>query len=81
MIFEKAGGLNSALRYGDAADWFLRAAEHKAVIELLPDVLLQHRIHRSNLSTTEAPDSRNEFLHILKASLDRRRSAGEASSE
>jgi glycosyltransferase involved in cell wall biosynthesis len=72
--FDKVGGFNPALRYGDAADWFLRATDKKLVQELLPDVLLQHRVHRNNLATSKAADSRNEFLDILKASLDRRRS-------
>jgi glycosyltransferase involved in cell wall biosynthesis len=77
--FDKVGCFNPALRYGDAADWFLRAAEKAVVQELLPDVLLQHRVHRNNLATTQAADSRDEFLNILKASLDRRRKTGEPS--
>jgi glycosyltransferase involved in cell wall biosynthesis len=76
--FEKVGGFNTSLRYGDAADWFLRAAEKQAVHELLPDVLLQHRIHQTNLATTKASESRNEFLYILKNSLDRRRADRES---
>jgi len=75
-IFEKVGSFNTSLRYGDAADWFLRADEKQAVHELLPDVLLQHRIHQTNLATTKASESRNEFLLILKNSLDRRRGDG-----
>jgi glycosyltransferase involved in cell wall biosynthesis len=71
--FDKVGRFNPALRYGDAADWFLRAAEKGVVQELLPDVLLHHRVHGSNLATTGGADSRDEFLDILKASLDRRR--------
>jgi len=72
-LFERVGPFDVRLRYGDAMGWFLRAGEHGAIIELLPDVLLYHRIHRSNLSRREGDKSRSEFLHILKASLDRRR--------
>ena len=78
-IFERVGGFNPALRYGDAADWFLRAAEKNAVQELLPDVLLQHRVHQKNLATTERAESQNEFIHIFKSSLDRRRTTSGSS--
>jgi glycosyltransferase involved in cell wall biosynthesis len=76
-LFDTVGLFNPALRYGDAMDWFLRTAVHGAIIELLPDVLLHHRMHQSNLSRREAADSRHEFLQILKASLDRRRRLAE----
>jgi glycosyltransferase involved in cell wall biosynthesis len=72
-LFETVGLFDTHLRYGDAMGWFLRAAEHGATVELLSDVLLYHRMHRSNLSRREARNSRDEFLQILKASLDRRR--------
>ena len=79
-IFQKVGPFNPALRYGDAMDWFLRAAERGAVQELMPDVLLLHRMHETNLSRREASASRNEFLHILKANLVRRRSFAKATA-
>jgi glycosyltransferase involved in cell wall biosynthesis len=71
--FRKVGLFNPGLRYGDAMEWFIRAAEKGAILELLSDVLLYHRMHRSNLSRREASGSRGEFLQILKSSLDRRR--------
>ena len=73
-LFQRVGLFKPSLRYGDAMDWFVRAAERGAVSELLPDALLYHRVHQSNLSRLEATASRNEFLHILKCTLDRRRS-------
>jgi glycosyltransferase involved in cell wall biosynthesis len=80
-LFNSVGLFNTNLRYGDAMDWFVRAAERGAVSELLPDALLYHRVHQSNLSRLEATASRNEFLHILKVTLDRRRSADPAVSK
>jgi glycosyltransferase involved in cell wall biosynthesis len=73
-LFQSVGLFNPVLRYGDAMDWFVRAAERSAASELLPDALLYHRVHQNNLSRRESSASRNEFLHILKATLDRRRS-------
>jgi len=72
-LFKTVGLFNTTLRYGDAADWFLRAAEQGVMMELLPDVLLYHRIHHANLSRRQASASREEFLRIVKSSLDRRR--------
>jgi len=72
-LFQTVGLFDTTLRYGDAADWFLRAAEQGAVMELLPDVLMYHRIHHANLSRRKASASREEFLQIVKSSLDRRR--------
>src|SRR5581483_3242492 len=36
-IFSRVGQFNTELWFGDATDWFIRAIEHGAVIELLPD--------------------------------------------
>jgi hypothetical protein len=57
-------------------DWFLRAAEHDATIELLPDTLVYHRMHSNNLSRRQGPEGRQEFLQIVKRSLESRRKSG-----
>src|SRR5712692_6205416 len=72
-IFKAIGPFNVALGHGDSADFFLRAAEHGAVMEMLPDVLSYRRLHRTNRSRLLASHSRDEYLKILKAVLDRRR--------
>jgi glycosyltransferase involved in cell wall biosynthesis len=71
--FERVGYFNEALQHGNDLEWFLRAAEYGAVVELLPDVLAFRRLHRANRSRRLAEDSRQTFLKIVKASLDRRR--------
>jgi glycosyltransferase involved in cell wall biosynthesis len=72
-VFETVGPFNAALPHGDSTDWFLRAAERGAVIELLSDVLYYRRLHQTNRSRLLATNSRGEFLKIVKAVLDRRR--------
>ncbi|MGH7890213.1 MAG: glycosyltransferase, partial [Thermodesulfobacteriota bacterium] len=74
IFFEEIGYFNTTLRYSDDTEWFMRAAEHGAVMELLPDVLVFRRIHHNNLSRQEASESREEYLLLVKAFLDRRRS-------
>jgi glycosyltransferase involved in cell wall biosynthesis len=72
-FFDRIGSFNTALHHGDDTDWYLRAKERGAVMELLPDSLVFRRLHDANLSQLQAAASRNEYLHILKAALDRRR--------
>jgi glycosyltransferase involved in cell wall biosynthesis len=80
-IFSRVGQFNTELWFGDATDWFIRAIEHGAVIELLPDVLTYHRMYPFNLTRRRSEASREEFLQIVKASLDRRRKDGRSSSD
>ncbi len=77
-LFEKVGQFNPALRLGDGTDWFLRAAEHGAVMALLPDVLLYRRMHQANMSMQQesrrmTSSMQNALFQVMKASLDRRR--------
>jgi glycosyltransferase involved in cell wall biosynthesis len=72
-LFDTVGLFNAALHHGDSTEWFLRAAERGAVMELLPDVLTYRRIHPANRSRILAARSRDEFLRLLKRSLDRKR--------
>jgi hypothetical protein len=39
---------------------------------MLPEVVLERRLHLANNGLRER-DSRHQYLHVLKASLDRRR--------
>jgi glycosyltransferase involved in cell wall biosynthesis len=72
-VFDAIGGFNPGLRHGDAKDWFLRAAEHGAVLEVLSDILVYRRLHETNISHHKGAVNREEHLQIIKASLDRRR--------
>jgi glycosyltransferase involved in cell wall biosynthesis len=76
--FERVGPFDESLWHTDAGDWFLRAAQQGAVIELLPEVLVSHRMHHGNLSRRYGPSSRAEFVRLVKRSLDARRAGGTA---
>jgi glycosyltransferase involved in cell wall biosynthesis len=71
--FVALGGLSADLWFGDAADWFLRARDAGVEIALMDDVLAYHRLHGENLTVRRADDCADEFLDVIKASLDRRR--------
>jgi len=72
-LFGTVGSFNPELPHADDTDWFLRADTKGAVKELLPEVLLFRRMHPGNMSRTRAPESRAEYLRVVKAALDRRR--------
>jgi glycosyltransferase involved in cell wall biosynthesis len=72
-FFNAVGQFNSAMEHADDTEWFLRANEHGAGVKLLPDVLLYRRLHYTNLSRVKASNSRDEYLRVVKAALDRRR--------
>ena len=74
VLFERIGFFEPALRHGDGTEWFLRVARQNTEMELLPDVLTFRRLHAANQSRLLASDSRDEFLRIVKMSLDHRRS-------
>ena len=75
-VFDTVGLFNAALAHGDSTDWFLRASERGAVMELLPDVLTYRRVHPTNRSRVWAERSRDEFLRLVKLSVERKRRFG-----
>jgi len=79
-VFRRVGELDPDLWFSDAAEWFVRAEEMGCVRELLADVLVYHRMHRGNISRRARERSRQEWLNLVKARLDRRRQADAAPS-
>lgn len=57
---------------GEFIDWYARAQEQGLRHFMLPDIVMKRRRHDTNL-TLRAAHERSEYLHVLKAALDRRR--------
>lgn len=76
QVFDAVGFFSPRLRHVHDTEWFLRAREYGAVIEMLPDVLVYRRFHKANRSRLLATASRDEYLDLVKASLDWARSRG-----
>ena len=72
-LFETVGPFDPALPVGEDFDWLLRARERGVAHELLPEVLVYRRLHRGNLTSRLAAESRKVILQRVKAALDRRR--------
>ena len=78
--FARVGPFSDSLRVGVTVDWYARATEAGLRMLMLPDVVLERRLHLTNNGLRER-DSRAQYMHVLKAALDRRRSAAEESSQ
>jgi glycosyltransferase involved in cell wall biosynthesis len=70
--FERVGGFSTSLRVGVTVDWFARASEAGLRNLVLPEVVLERRLHTQNNGLRER-DARSQYLHVLKAAMDRRR--------
>jgi len=74
--FDRVGLLDDRTRTRADQDWFIRAAEKGLIEVVVPEVLVLRRLHGQNHSL--AADSRveDDFLTIVKRTLDRRRREG-----
>ena len=72
-LFDKIGLFNTTFQHVHDSEWFVRAAEQGVVTELVPDVLVYRRLHHTNRSRCLAAASRDEYLQLVKTSIDRRR--------
>lgn len=64
---------DTSLPTGEDQDWILRAADHGAVSELLPEVLLRRRIHFHNLIRQRRKTLPDDLAVLVKMNLDRKR--------
>jgi len=78
--FFRVGLFSTTLRVGIGVDWYAHALEAGIKQVMIPDVVLERRLHTQNNGIRESA-SRAQYLHVLKASIDRRggqEAAGEA---
>lgn len=71
--YDRVGPWTENRKVGTGVEWYMRSAELGLRTVLLDDVLLERRLHRSNNGLREA-EHRSDYLSIVKAALDRRRS-------
>lgn len=72
--FARVGLFPETWKVGEAMEWHLRAVEMGLRIMLLPDVVLLRRLHSTNQGRVHR-DARRDYVRILKAALDRRRTS------
>ena len=77
--FARVGPFSEDVKVGVTVDWYARAKEAGLRGAVLPEVVLERRLHLTNNGLRER-DSRQQYLHVLKASLDRRRAQAASDS-
>lgn len=70
--FFRAGFFSTELRVGVTVDWYARAMEQGLQKFVLPQVVLERRIHTANNGIRER-ESRSQYVRVLKESMERRR--------
>ena len=75
--FRRVGPFTTAVRVGVTVDWFARAAEAGLRYTILPDVVLERRLHTQNNGLRERA-SRSQYLEVIRQAMERRRAAAEA---
>jgi glycosyltransferase involved in cell wall biosynthesis len=70
--FDQVGPFDSQWVLGEWADWYLRAVDSGLRIKVKKDIVVYRRIHANNKGRMFV-SCRNEYVRILKLSLDRRR--------
>jgi glycosyltransferase involved in cell wall biosynthesis len=73
QVFNQVGPFNATFRHIHDTEWFVRLAESGGVTELLSDTLVYRRLHYTNRSRRLAAASRDEYLQLVKISIDRQR--------
>ncbi|MES2393141.1 MAG: glycosyltransferase family A protein [Acidobacteriota bacterium] len=71
-VFEQVGGFNPQYRVADDLEWFVRLREAGVMIGFMSSVLVNRRIHESNISQDQNSVA-SATIHILKDHLDRQR--------
>ncbi len=72
-VFESLGLFDERYQIGSDADWLVRARDAQIDVAIVPDVVLDKRIHTANLSGH--PDGSSDMLGVLAASIKRRQAA------
>jgi glycosyltransferase involved in cell wall biosynthesis len=67
------GAFDVSLLFAEDQDWYVRAVDLGLVIDLIPDVLVDRRIHPYSLTRQKPGDTHQDLLRMVKRNLDRRR--------
>jgi glycosyltransferase involved in cell wall biosynthesis len=73
--FERVGGYDTTLDFGEDADWLLRANHLGASRGFVDEILVRYRIHDANSS--HRPDTDQAVLRVLRRAIARRRASTE----
>ena len=73
--FHGVGYFNEKLHLGEFIDWFDRAQQSNLRHDMVEEVVMKRRIHRTNQGLFKR-DFRKDYITVLKAAIDRKREHG-----
>ncbi len=71
--YDQVGTYDESFRTGADSDWLLRVRAAGLEVGIIPEPLIERRIHDTNLSWTGVPNERLSFTRSLRKILDARR--------
>ena len=71
--FDRIGPLRAEYRTGEDSDWFMRARDLGAVMEVVPVVLVRRRLHPENLTRQAGRGLQQRLVDAVHDSIRRRR--------
>ena len=78
--FDRVGPFVESLRLGAVVDWCGRAADAGLRSEVIPDVVLERRLHLTN-TTLVSTEHRANYIDVVKAALNRRRALAQEAED
>ena len=72
--FLRVGLFSTSLPCRIGVDWYARALDSASRARFPPILVLERRLYAETMAS--GSDSKPQYLHVLKAALDRRRAAG-----
>ncbi len=73
-LFARVGGLDPSVVMGELAEWVARATDGGAQFGVLPEIVLERRVHGANFTLQR--DRRTQYARAVHAVMVRRRAAG-----
>jgi glycosyltransferase involved in cell wall biosynthesis len=74
--FSRVGLFHNEWQMGEFIDWYVRATEQNLKTLMLPNLVALRRLHSTNKGVQQRQNI-NQYVRILKASLDRRRAVSQ----
>ncbi len=74
-VFDRIGTFDTRWPIASDIDWFARVKDSGLRVAVVPDVLVEKRVHDANLSTLAGAQLNGELVELLRESVVRRRQA------
>ena len=71
-LFERIGGLDPDKSFGETVEWYWRARESGAPIELLPEVVAYRRVHANNMTKGKREEQIDSLFTVIRAAMERK---------